>query len=138
METKKYTISMPLRVVVGRKKYTININPYRNWHYHTKNKVKKAYQDLALAKIYKLPKMDKFKLEFKFIKGTNVRTDRDNFCDLHAKFFCDALTVNGIIPDDNDDHLISKSNCSGPIDRKNPRMEITIYDLSSSKVEGSR
>ncbi len=129
---------MPLHVLLKNKKYSINMNPFRNWHFQEKSRVKNQYQVLASREICKLPLMDKIKLEFKLIPGDKIRRDRANVCALHEKFFCDALTKCKIIEDDCDRFIESTFYHSGEIDRKNPRMEITIYDLSSSKVEESR
>jgi len=59
-------------------------------------------------------------------RGDNRRVDRANVLSIHEKFFCDALTKHGFIPDDNDKHIKSTHYYSGGIDKLNPRVEIEI------------
>lgn len=128
MREKSYKISMPLKVKLGRQEYIVNLNQYRNWHYHVMNGVKKNYQAMAAKELCSLPPMNKIRLEFKLFKGSLRRTDRANVLSVHEKFFCDALTKCSVIEDDNDDCIESTLYTSGGLDRKNPRVEIIISE----------
>lgn len=124
---------MPLKVKLGKQDYIINLNQYRNWHYHVMNGVKKAYQERAAQEICRLPRMEKIRLEFKLFKGSLRKCDRANVLSIHEKFFCDALTKCKIIEDDSDEFIESTTYLSGELDRKNPRVEITITNLSGDE-----
>jgi len=128
------TISMPLYLECGVRKikrHHINLNNYRNLHHQVSNNLKRQYSDLACAKLYKHKnKMySKIKLEFTYYKPTKAKRDRANILSIHEKFFCDAMTKAGVIPDDNDDYIKSSYYCSGGLDRENPRVDIKIIIL---------
>ena len=68
-------------------------------------------------------------LTFTLWKSQNRLIDRANPLSIAEKFFCDALTEFGCIPDDNDEYIYSTTYLTGGVDRKNPRVEITITEL---------
>jgi len=119
-------IIMPLYIEKKNgKKIHINLNNYRNWHYQTSNQIKKAYQEIAHRKIPK-QKHALISIRFTLYRGDNRRCDRSNILSIHEKFFCDALTKNGFIPDDCDKFIKSTSYHSGGVDKGNGRVEIDI------------
>ncbi len=126
------TISMPLCVRWGVKKpknFYFNLNNYRNWHYQVSNNLKKWYKETAHVALCEsdLPRHNKLiKLEYVLWKGSKRKMDRGNVLSVHEKFFCDALTELGYIPDDNDDYIESSFFRTGGIDRENPRVDIII------------
>jgi hypothetical protein len=126
-------VSMPLFVMVPRKtmpdkKYILNLNYYRNWQGHQSNIIKQTYKELAadLCELETLRFPYRIKIEFTLWKATARRTDRANVLSVHEKFFCDALTEFGCIPDDNDNYIESQTYRTGGIDRGNPRVDIKI------------
>ena len=128
------TINMPLYFELGVRKikrHHINLNNYRNWHHQVSNNIKDNYSDLASAKLrlHKNKQYKKIKLEFTYYKPTKAKRDRANILSTHEKFFCDAMTKIGMIPDDNDDYIKSSFYQSGGLDRVNPRVEIKITIL---------
>ena len=124
---------MPLYIQPSRsgKKYHINLNNFRNWHHQVSNNLKHQYSDMACAKLHrhKNKLYKKVKLEFTYYNPTKAKRDRANILSIHEKFFCDAMTKIGMIPDDNDDHVKSSYYCSGGLDRENPRVDIKIILL---------
>jgi len=125
-------VSMPLYFEMGKKKITrryINMNEYRNWHHIVSGDIKKAYEKLAWTKIYKLKFKNKIKLEFILWKADKRKGDRSNVLCIHEKFFCDALTKSGCIPDDNDDYIEETRYRTGGIDKGNPRVDIIITEI---------
>jgi len=104
----------------------LNLNQYRNWHYINSNNAKRAYKESLKPQLENL-KFDKpITLHFKLFKGSKRRIDRANVLSIHEKFFCDAMTEYGCIPDDNDEFIKETKYTSGSIDKDNPRVEITI------------
>jgi len=136
MEQQKITITMPLFIQLDKKqqgkKYYINLNHYRNWHYMVNNNLKKKYAELLHEK---LPNDIVFKnpIELTFIlwKKDKRRIDRANPLSIHEKFFCDALVTYGAIPDDNDNFIVATHYYTGGIDKKNPRVEIIVHETIS-------
>lgn len=124
-------IQIPLFVLLPRKtmpakKYMINLNEYRNWHYIVNNQIKEKYKEQLEARLKGRKFKDKITLTFTFYKGRNARIDRANVLSIHEKFFCDALTAYGCIEDDNDDFIEETRYRSGGLDRENPRVEVLI------------
>lgn len=118
--------NMPLYVVLVRKKYYINLNGYRNWHYHLNNVLKQLYSDLVFQQVLEnnMQKIDyKVNIDFLLIRGDKRCVDKANVLSIHEKFFCDALVCIGIIEDDND--TIFNRHTYHP----------TIYRKGSSKVK---
>jgi len=124
----EFRFTMPLHVIAKGKKYSINLNHYRNWHYRTSSVIKKTYQTLAAKQLigYKFP--NGCKIRFILIRPDKRRVDRSNFLSVHEKFFCDALVINGCLPDDNDKYIHETSYITGNMDKKAPRVEIVVYD----------
>jgi len=131
VEKTEYIVIMPTYIVMGVKKikkYYINLNQYRNWHFHVSNNLKVKYKELVYSQIKDL-NFNKIKLVFTYYKPSKRRVDRANILSIHEKFFCDALVESGCIPDDNDDYIVSTHYYSGGLDRENPRVEIKIIPL---------
>lgn len=110
------------------KKFYLNLNVYRNAHFHTLNKAKIEYKKLVKNQILLLPKMDKIQVSYWLYPKTKRRTDLGNIISIHQKFFEDALVELGIIPDDSYDHIIRSAMAFGKIDKVNPRVEILIEE----------
>lgn len=131
--TQEVIISMPLYVQLSKKekakKYHINLNVYNQWHYIAKNNIKVKYKEIASPKLEGLVFDKKIELTFTLWKATKRKVDRANPLSIHEKFFCDALTELGCIPDDNDDHVYATHYYTGGLDRENPRVDITIKEV---------
>lgn len=130
MSKKQIKITMPLYLKLSKsvkgKKYHINLNNYRNWHYIVSNNLKKAYKELVTPYIKNLKIDYLIKLEFVMYRPDNRVVDRANVLCIHEKFFCDALVESGCIPDDNDNFIDETSYRTGGIDKGNGRVEIII------------
>lgn len=72
------------------KKYHINMNQYRNWHFQASNSVKAKYADLMYSQIEGVKFNGPVRLIFTMIRGDKRRIDRSNVLCIHEKFFCDA------------------------------------------------
>lgn len=131
---KIHIFSAPLFVVPSRdkkkgKKYIINLNNYRNWHYTLSNNLKIEYKEVLKSQLLGVKVSTPVKLTFVYYKARNNRSDRANVLSIHEKFFCDALVEYGCIPDDNDLYIKQTTYLSGGLDRKNPRVEIIVEEI---------
>ena len=130
----QYLISMPLCVKWGLRKpknIYFNLNNYRNWHYQLSNNLKKWYKETAQSALRRAcvtPCTGIICLEYVLWKRNKGKVDRSNVLSVHEKFFCDAFTELGYIPDDNDDYIESSYFTTGGIDRDNPRVDILIKE----------
>lgn len=125
---KKIVVSVPLVVVIGKKKHYLNLNKYRNNHFRLNSNMKKIYSTIVKYKLlqYKNKNFKKISLEFTYYKPTKAKRDRSNILCIVEKYFCDAMVEIGMIYDDNDDHIESTFYKSGGIDRINPRVDVAI------------
>lgn len=123
-------ISSPLVVPVSSKRnFTLNMNQYRNTHFQVLNKAKKTYKDIITRHVLALPLFNKVKLEFVLYPATHRKTDLDNVCAIHNKFFQDALVELGRIPEDNYEYISEITYKFGYVDKDNPRVDITITGI---------
>ena len=120
---------------IKKKKYYINLNNYRNWHYQVSNNIKKQFQNIVKEQIWLIEKN-----KLKQLKNKNdisiiyqvyywdlKKRDKGNIYSIFQKFFLDSLVVNNIIDDDND-NIIWDEIFKKPIyDKGNGRIEIEIF-----------
>ena len=118
-------ITSPTSIFLG-KKYHLNLNNYRNWHFQISNKVKQEYQNIMLPQLRGLRLQTPIKITFVLYKASKRKQDRSNVLSIVEKFFCDSLVHYGCLPDDDDSHIISTDYRTGEIDKDNPRVEIYI------------
>ena len=123
-------IDVPLFVRLTKKtpkgKKIINLNNYRNWHFIVNSKAKIAYSEQLKEVLSPLKFKKRISLHFVLFKGSKRKSDRANVLSIHEKFFCDALTHYGCIPDDDDEVIESTHYSGGGLDRENPRVEVYI------------
>ena len=124
-------ITAPYAIEIGKKKirkYTINLNTYRNLHYQINNNLKARYKDLIQEQISHLRFNYIKKIYFTIFYSDKRDRDKSNFCCIHEKYFCDALVEVGAIVDDNDYYIGESTYIYGGIDKDNPRCEIRIIE----------
>lgn len=120
-------VNSPLRVTKNKKQdFILNLNNYRNAHFHTLNNVKKRYKEAVAEQIEALPNMQQIRNHYVIFPATKRKTDIGNVVAIHKKFFEDALVELGKLPDDDYNHILGSSEDFGGIDPDNPRVEIHI------------
>ncbi|QGH72820.1 MAG: crossover junction endodeoxyribonuclease [Podoviridae sp. ctLUJ1] len=131
MSTKFYTLFSPLKIKrVRAKDFMLNLNVYRNTHFHTLNNMKIAYKELMKEQIEKLPVFQHpIMVKYVLYVGSARLCDTHNICTIIAKFFTDALTEMGKIPDDNYTVVVEERFAFGGIDEANPRVTIYIKEI---------
>ena len=70
-ESQCFVIDSPLFVYVGKKKFMLNMNDYRNAHYQVLNKAKVEYKRLLRDEILQLPKMNVVNIDYEITLGTD-------------------------------------------------------------------
>lgn len=131
MRPEIYKVVSPLRVPVTKKKmFTLSWNNLKNCHYQVYNKAKKIYSQIMRDQIVDLPRMQKVSITYRLFPKTQRKCDLDNFCGATAKFFQDSLVSFGKLKDDNYDYVVEDHFVFGRVDKNNPRMEITIEEVS--------
>ena len=126
-------LDSPLSVQTARQtKFILNLNNYRNTHYHVLNKAKINYKAIMAEQILKLPKMERVRLTYTLFPSSRRVMDLGNVLPIHAKFFEDALVELKRLPDDDYKHMIESSSKFGRVDKDNGRVEINI-EVSNDK-----
>lgn len=126
------TVSVPISVQVSKaRKFSLNLNQYRNAHFRTLDKAKKVFAQQVSPIIQPLPKFDQIALTFTLFPGKGVIPDTSNVCCIVEKFFNDALVEQGKIEDDNYKYVLGSQYLFGEKDIDNPRVEVKIH-----KVQG--
>lgn len=129
-------INLPYSIPVGKKddKFYVNLNQYRNAHYHTLNSAKITFKELIDDQVKQLPKFNIIKLWYRVFAPSKRLVDTNNICSIADKFFCDALVEAGKLEDDNYNFLIETRFTFGGIDKGNPRVEVEIEETQPMKI----
>ena len=127
-------INMPLFLTLAKsqkgKRYHLNLNNYRNWHYQVSNNLKVMYSHIASKKLLGL-KFERIELVFTLYPKDARARDRANVLCIHEKFFCDSMVTSGCLADDNDKYITASHYFTGSIDKINPRVEIKIKAIDN-------
>lgn len=128
-----WVVSTPLQVLCHRKSaFTLNLNQYRNAHYHLLDDAKKDFAKVVNPRIKAagLPSLVRIRMSFLLYPRTKQLCDVSNICCIVDKFFSDCLVAEGIIPDDNYKHVGPNAYGFGEVDKTNPRVDVIIESLA--------
>jgi Holliday junction resolvase RusA-like endonuclease len=124
-------IQSPLRVPVGKKLFTLNLNIYRNTFYQTLNRAKKEYKAIIKKQLEGLSLSPPVTITYTYYPPDKRESDLGNVLPIHAKFFEDALVESGYLPDDNYKYINQVIYKFGEVDKANPRVEIEIRNSNA-------
>lgn len=133
-------IDCPVHIIVPRKtkkdkKYSLNLNQYRNWKFVVSNMLKDTFSEGMRDVLSDVKVKDKLYISYKYYKGSNRRSDKNNVISIVDKFFCDSLVKYNIIPDDNDNIIISNCNYPTEVDKNNPRVEARLFNNKEDYIK---
>lgn len=116
-------------VMVGNKKFSLNLNDYRNTHYQVLNKAKIIFKNQLLINYPELAqiKAQKVEIEYYIERCDNRKFDMMNIISIVDKFFCDALVESGCIHDDNYNYVTYKATKVSDYVTKMPNKKIHIF-----------
>ena len=125
-----YIINAPLKLPTTKTKwFYVSLNPFRNAHYFTLNKMKRYYKILLNSQIKELPKFDKVRITYTLFPKTKRLCDLMNQVCIQSKFFEDALVEADKIKDDNYLYIPEINIRFGKVDKYNPRVQIVIEEI---------
>jgi Holliday junction resolvase RusA-like endonuclease len=126
-----YHFNVPLRVPVTKsaKFFSLNLNQYRNTHFHVLNKSKIVFKEIITNDVQKLPKMQRINIVLRLFPKTKRLCDLDNVLSIVAKYTQDVLVTLGKIPDDSYNYIPELDFRFGDVDKDNPRVEISITEI---------
>ena len=119
---------LPTYGVVSKSKpnKSLTLNWYRNAHYRASNDAKKRFKLLMSDQLRQLDQIEgKLVMSYRYY-AKRKGTDMDNFVSVSKKFMQDALVEFGLITDDNCDYIVRSTEDYMGIDKKNPRIELSI------------
>ncbi len=125
-----WSLDLPISLKLGVRKpksVPLNLNWYRNAHFHELNNAKTHFGQLIQAKLANIPRLsegDQLTLVYTLYPRTRQLCDVANVCSIVDKFFCDTLTENGIISDDNYTIIPATMSKFGAVDPKHPRATV--------------
>lgn len=126
-----WELTLPLKVRLGNKNRYLNLNYYRNAHFHILNAMKVQYGLDVQDEVAKLPKkLRHIHVHSTFFLGNNRLCDIPNLVSISDKFILDVLVNEGVLEDDNYTHVPSGSWAFGGVDKSNPRVVLSIYPVS--------
>lgn len=142
-------ITLPLTVTLARKRtvdkrISLNLNVYRNAHYHVlddaKKTLKKIITEELTAETEKIIRGMKPPYCFTYVlyPGTKRLTDLGNVLSIVQKFCDDALVELGLLEDDNYLVLRRVIYDFGEVDRENPRVELIINELEGTEQSAQK
>ena len=115
--------------------FILNLNTYRNAFFRILNLAKIKYKEILEEQFNKLDKkkinhlFKKIVTVYTIYKGDKRRCDIGNIASIHQKFFEDAFVESGCLSDDNFNNIPMCIFLWGGIDKNNPRVEVSVYDL---------
>lgn len=124
-----HSINVPYFITLKGKRYSCNLNGYKNTHYRTTNALKKEFKEIITDDVLDLPVMERIKVHFVMHYESNRVFDIDNFLSIVSKYACDALVELGRIPDDNFKHIVQVTGTVGSLDRENPHVTMRIKEI---------
>jgi Holliday junction resolvase RusA-like endonuclease len=93
--------------------------------------VKRKYSEFMAQQLTQLPVFSKIALRLDIYPQNRRLFDIDNIASVHCKFFLDALVSAKKLEDDNYLFVPEIHTYIGTIDKDDPRVEITIKDISN-------
>ena len=108
----------------------VGMHLYRNAHHFLQNNMKKHFQDLVIEQLPPVVEVvQQFTVTYKLYYKSPV-CDASNIVALIEKFYLDAIKEHSLIIDDNVNYHISSSWQVIAQDKTNPRIEVTIKELT--------
>ncbi len=98
---REFFVTLPYILEIGKTKkrrWSININQYRNTHYMTLNTLKRKYEEEVG---HMIPNLSFKKAEITLTFYHKRDSDLDNTLAIQCKFFQDLLVHKGVLEDDN-------------------------------------
>jgi hypothetical protein len=127
-----WTVKVPTSVPVSKnKRFSLNLNTYRNAHHHTLNKAKIEFDAIVAPLLGHIPRMDGVKLTFTLFTGTKQLADTSNICSIVEKFFCDTLVNAGRIEDDNYTVVLGSRNEYGGYTKGDSHVMVTLEPVGT-------
>ena len=113
-----------------------SVNKWRNMHHYQEANEKKYWEQVVWAEVHRQKikpsqPLSKATVRYRYYFSSKRRHDPDNYA---GKWIMDGLVKAGVLEDDSFDHVKLEIE-QGGVDRKNPRVEITIKDMGGKLMD---
>lgn len=113
------------------KKWSINLNNYRNTHFRTLNDVKIKFAEDIKNQLNQIPPIKPpVKAVYTVFVPSKRRMDLSNIIPVVRKFAEDAIVTAGILPDDDYTIIVQNIDKFGGVDAENPRIELVLKEIT--------
>jgi hypothetical protein len=126
-------IILPFSVVIPRKSkqdkvWILNLNSYRNTHFHVLNQAKILWKGVVLGEVMmdEIMEPPPYRFTYTAYPSSNRKFDLGNVLSIIQKFTDDALIEMGLIRDDSYKVIPAIDYRFGEVDKENPRVELEI------------
>ena len=119
-------IRAPLFVMVGKKRFPINLNHFRNAYFHAINRSKILYKEQIQSQLVGLVLSPPVTITYTYYPPDKRLSDLGNVLTIQSKYFEDALVELGYLEDDNHNIINQIIYRVGTLDKVDPRVEIEI------------
>ena len=131
-----YEVRIPTYVHVSKKNQkAVNLNVYRNLHHHHLNTQKKNFEDEVMPLLRGKPRAQKVWIHYTIFAPSNRRLDTMNVGSIADKYFSDTMVEAGLIPDDNQEHIILSTFSFGGLAKLDGHAIATVHILNEKKEE---
>lgn len=125
-----YLVRLPTYVNVSKStKKAVNLNIYRNLHYHHLNTQKQNFEEEAMKLLAHVPRAELIAIHYTINASRNGRLDTMNVGSIVDKYFSDTLVAAGKIPDDDYKHVVFNSFSFGGVNPLDGYATAEIYIL---------
>lgn len=121
-------IKIPVYIITGSKTNFLSMNAYRNWHYHTSNKIKKIVEEEISAQFPADIHFNNYTITYIYNYKSKV-SDLPNVCALASKYLNDAMKSANMITDDNVQYLKSETYIVGTQNKEDPHILAYISEV---------
>ena len=121
-------IKIPVYITTVSKTNFLSMNAYRNWHYHTSNKIKKIVEEEISAQFPTDIHFNNYTITYIYNYKSKV-SDLPNVCALASKYLNDAMKSAHMITDDNVQYLKSETYIVGTQNKEDPHILAYISEV---------
>jgi len=134
MSTRKsiiFQIKLPAIVNVSKnRRFSLNLNQYRNAHYQTLSKAKRVFHQEVFNELRFVKKIQHpVGIHYSVIAGSKRKFDISNICTVVDKFFCDAMVKENLIDDDDYRYIAELLYSYGGYEKGNQHVLAQVYEL---------
>ena len=131
----QWLISLPIKINVGKKYFYLNLNQYRNAHFHVLNKAKAQFSQIIAPLLKDVPHLQQCRFHYIYYAPSKREVDVANVCSIVDKFFSDVFVTAGKLIDDNYNYLDQVTYSFGGIDCDNPRVDVLITQKETKPMK---